>query len=164
MLPEDVRARIVRRWSTALFDAFLERDATTIVRDHLVREGFLAPRITASVRRDAGARGGDGGSGDDVKILELAIDPGPMVPSRLEFKGNDSLPTARLHEAGRAVGTLTAWLDPTSFARAIQSMYRDEGFLAAEVDVAPPEISRGGVRRHGQRAREARVSWSATSP
>jgi len=141
VLPEDVRTRIVRRWSTALFDAFLERDATTIVRDHLVREGFLAPRITASVRRDAG--GISGASGDDVKILELAIDPGPIVTSRLQFKSIDGRPIAGLQEAARAVGTLTAWLDPASFARAIQSVYRDQGFLAAEVQVAPPEINSG---------------------
>ena len=134
VLPEDVRARIVQRWSAALFDAFLERDATTIVRNHLAHEGSFAPTIKATVHPV---------TGDGVKVLELMVDPGPVVQSRLEFKGNDSLPESRLHDAGRAVGTLTAWLDPTSFARAIQSMYRDEGFLAAEVDVAPPAISRG---------------------
>ena len=133
-LPDDVRARIVRRWSSAMFDAFLERDATTIVRDHLAREGSLAPTITATVRPAAG---------DGVKTLELAVDPGPMVPSRLEFTGHDGLPEARLYEAARTVGTLTAWLDRPGFARVIESLYFDEGFLAAEVHVAPPEVSRG---------------------
>jgi len=145
-MPDDVRARIVQRWSAALFDSFLERDATTIVRDHLYRDGSLAPTITATVRPAA----------DGVKTLELAVDPGPMVPSRLEFSGNAGVPEARLYEAARAVGTLTAWLDPPGFARVIESLYQDEGFLAAQVHVAPPEVSRATsvVRvnvREGQR-------------
>jgi outer membrane protein insertion porin family len=133
-LPDDVRARIVQRWSAALFDGFLERDATTIVRDHLAREGSLAPTITATVRRAAG---------EGVATLDLAVDPGPMVPSRLEFTGNDGITEARLYEAARTVGTLTAWLDAPGFARVIESLYHDEGFLSAEVHVAPPEVSRG---------------------
>ena len=79
VLPEDVRARIVQRWSTALFDAFLERDATTIVRDHLAREGFLRSTIHGDRPSRASAGGG-------VKILELAIDPGPdgAEPARIQ--------------------------------------------------------------------------------
>ena len=73
----------------------------------------------------------------------VVVDPGPMLPSRVEFAGNAGISATRLHEAALAVGTLTAWIDPASFARAIQSLYRDEGFLAAQVDVAPPEISQG---------------------
>ena len=44
-LPEDVRARIIERWSSALFDAFLERDATTLVRNHLAGDGYLHATI-----------------------------------------------------------------------------------------------------------------------
>ena len=133
-LPEEVRARIIERWSSALFDAFLERDATTLVRDHLARGGHLHATIAATVRPEA-----DGA----VKTLNVVVDPGPMLPSRIEFAGNAGIPATRLHEAAHAVGTLAAWIDPPSFARAMQSVYRDEGFLAAQVEVAPPEISQG---------------------
>ena len=133
-LPEEVRARIVDRWSSALFDAFLERDATTLVRDHLARGGHLHATIAATVRPEA-----DG----TVKTLTVVVDPGPMLPSRIEFAGNAGIPATRLHEAAQAVGALTAWIDPPSFARAMQSVYRDEGYLAAEVDVAPPAINQG---------------------
>ena len=133
-LPEDVRARIIERWSTALFDAFLERDATTLVRHHLARDGYLHATIHTTVRNDADAA---------VKTLHVVVDPGPLLPSLVEFAGNAGISATRLHEAAQGVGTLTAWIDPASFARAIQSLYRDEGFLAARVDVAPAEIRQG---------------------
>src|SRR6185436_8918479 len=125
---------ILDRWSSAMFDAFLERDAKTIVRDHLARGGHLDAKIDAAVHVAA-----DGGA----KTLAVTVDPGPVVPTRLEFTGNAGLPTSRLDEAARAIGTLAAWLDPPAFARAIQAVYRDEGFLAAQVDMAPPEVRNG---------------------
>ena len=133
-LPDEVRDRILERWSSALFDGFLERDAATIVRSHLYREGFVHAAIDATVDRDAAS---------GVKTLHVTVTPGPTPSRRLEFAGNESVASARLQEAAAATGTLTAWLAPQSFAQAIERFYRDEGFLSARVEVAAPDLVSG---------------------
>jgi hypothetical protein len=50
-LPGDVRDRIIDRWSSTVFDRFLERDASLIVRDYLYGQGLLQARVTASAFR-----------------------------------------------------------------------------------------------------------------
>jgi outer membrane protein assembly factor BamA len=133
-LPDTVRTRIVDRWSSTIFDGFLERDARTIVRDHLYREGYLQATVATTMTADA-AKGS--------KTLTIDVTPGPVMPWRLEFGGNAKIPSSRLYEAARAVGTLTAWIDPASFEGAIERVYRDESLLAAEVDVPQPEVQNG---------------------
>ena len=133
-LPAAVRERILHRWSSTIFDGFLERDARTIVRSHLYREGHL--QATIATKWTADAAGG-------TKTLTIEISPGPVVASRIEFDGNAHVATSRLLEATNAVGTLTARIDPPSFEQSIERVYRDEGLLAAEVDVQEPEIRNG---------------------
>ena len=133
-LPSAVSERIRDRWSSTIFDGFLERDARTIVRDHLYREGHLQATIATTLTADAAS---------GTKTLTIEIDPGPVVASRVEFSGNAHLATSRLLQAADAVGTLTAWIDPASFEQSIERVYRDEGLLAAEVDVQEPEIRSG---------------------
>ena len=133
-LPAAVREHILDRWSSTIFDGFLERDARTIVRDHLYREGHLQGTIAAQVTADVAS---------GTKTLTIEINPGPVVASRLEFSGNAHLATSRLVEAAGAVGAVTAWIDPASFEASIERLYRDEGLLAAEVDVQEPEVRNG---------------------
>ena len=133
-LPAAVRERIVDRWSSTIFDGFLERDAQTIVRDHLYREGHLQATIATKMTADAAS---------GTKTLTIEVDPGPVVASRVEFDGNAHIATSRLLETANAVGTLTAWIAPPSFEESIERVYRDEGLLAAEVDVQEPEIRNG---------------------
>jgi outer membrane protein assembly factor BamA len=145
-LPAAVRERLRDRWSSTIFDGFLERDARTIVRDHLYRQGHLQATIATKLTADAAG---------DTKTLTIEIDPGPVVASRLEFDGNSHVATARLVEAAAAVGTLTAWIDAASFERSIERLYRDEGLLGADVDVQEPQTRNGTstvrvVAREGQ--------------
>ena len=133
-LPAAVHERVRDRWSSTIFDGFLERDAQTIVRDHLYREGHLQATIATKLTTDAASV---------TKTLTIEIDPGPVVTSRLEFDGNAHIATSRLLETANAVGILTAWIAPPSFEESIERVYRDEGLLAAEVDVQEPEIRNG---------------------
>ena len=156
-LPAAVRERILDRWSSTIFDGFLERDARTIVRDHLYREGHLQATIATTLA-------GDAASG--TKTLTIEINPGPVVASRIEFDGNAHLATSRLLEAANAVGTLTAWISPLSFEQSIERVYRDEGLLAADLDVQEPEIRNGTstvriVVREGQPYVIGQVSFTA---
>ena len=133
-LPDAVRDRIVERWTSALFDGFLERDARTIVRDHLFRQGYLNARVTAAVALDASK---------ENKTLTIEVVPGSIVPSAIEVAGNSALPTAQLLDRVRAADALAAWLDPLSVERLLEDHYRAEGFLAADISVGRPETRNG---------------------
>jgi len=133
-LPDAVRDRIVERWTSALFDGFLERDARTIARDHLFREGYLDARVTAAVAMDA-AR--------ETKTLTIEVVPGSIVSPAIEIAGNAALPTAQLLDLIRMTDALAAWLDPPSVERLLENLYRAEGFLAADVSVGRPESRNG---------------------
>ena len=143
-LPSAVRERILDRWSSTIFDGFLERDARTIVRDHLYREGHLQATIATTLTADAAS---------GTKTLTIEIDPGPVVASRVEFERQRAPRDVTTPRGGDAVGTLTAWIDPPSFEQSIERVYRDEG------------PARGGSRRPGARGPERDLhrvaSWCA---
>ena len=128
-LPAAVHDRIVERWTGAIFDGFLERDAALIVREHLYGRGRLQAKVVAAMSRDAG----------DGKTLRIDVDPGPTLTPRVEFVGNALVTTTRLLEVAQGAGPLTAWLDPAVFKLVIDRAYRDEGLLSANVAVLPPE-------------------------
>ena len=133
-LPEDVRSRIRSRWSTAVFDGFLERDARAIVREHLFREGRLQATVVARVSEDASA---------DSKTLTIEAQPGEFLPRRLEFAGNELVPSARLYAAAEQAGGLAAWIDPASLERAIERVYLEQGLLLADAEVPAPFVKNG---------------------
>ena len=66
-LPAAVRERILDRWSSTIFDGFLERDARTIVRDHLYREGHLQATIATRLTADAASRHQDADDRDQSR-------------------------------------------------------------------------------------------------
>jgi outer membrane protein assembly complex protein YaeT len=133
-LPDDVRHRVVERWTGALFDGFLERDARTIVRDHVYRQGYLDATVSATVAADA-AR--------DLKTLTIDVAPGALVPRRIEVAGNSVVPDGKVREIASAPDPFAAWLDPSAVKRALEKHYHSEGFLAADVSVAPAETRDG---------------------
>ena len=128
-LPEDVRSKIIERWTSALFDGFLERDVALIVREHLYDQGRMQAQVQTSIAEAA----------DGVRTLTVAIEPGPVMTRRLQFDGNASVPTATLLSVAQAAGPLAAWLDPTTLAQAIRRHYQDTGLLSADVEVRPPD-------------------------
>jgi outer membrane protein assembly complex protein YaeT len=133
-LPEAVRDRVVERWTTGLFDGFLERDARTIVREHFYREGYLDASVTAIVASDR-ARA--------LKTLTIDVAPGAIVPRRIDVTGNSAVPTAKLEELASTGDPFAAWLDPPSVERVLENHYRSEGFLTADVSIGPARMKEG---------------------
>jgi outer membrane protein insertion porin family len=153
-LPADIRQRIIERWTTAVFDRFLERDATLIVREYLYGQGRLQATVNAAVQR---------GSAVDAKTLRITIDPGAVAMPRLVFEGNAMVSTATLVETAQRAGPLAAWLDPASFGQVIKRLYLDEGLLSADVNVHAAEVQEGAsvvrvVIREGEAWQIGRVS------
>jgi outer membrane protein assembly factor BamA/autotransporter translocation and assembly factor TamB len=133
-LPDDIRNRIVERWTTALFDGFLERDARTLVREHFYRQGYLDASVTAVVAADR-TRGS--------KTLTLEVEQGTVVPRRIDVTGNSVVPAAKVVELASAGDAFAAWLDPASVERVLENHYRSDGFLAADASVGRPEMRQG---------------------
>jgi outer membrane protein insertion porin family len=129
-LPDAVRDRIVARWASTVFDGFLERDAALIVKDHLYNQRYLQAQVEVTVERR-----------ENIAILHIKVDPGPLLTPRLEFEGNASIPTARLLEIVNSAGPLAAWLDPDAVSHALERLYQESGLLSAAVEVRPPEIA-----------------------
>jgi len=130
-IPDRVRQQIIARWSSAIFDGFLERDASLLVRQYLYTENRLQASVSAKIERIAA---------DDSKTLRVAIDPGRPTTPRLIFEGNALISTATLTTFVERSGPLAAWLDPPSFALAIARLYQSEGLLSAEVSLQPPQV------------------------
>jgi outer membrane protein assembly complex protein YaeT len=133
-IPDDVRDRIVERWTSALFDGFLERDARAIVREHFSRLGHLQAAVTAAVTLDA--------SRSD-KTLAIDVLPGAVLPRRVEMTGNSALSTPDLLALVEKADALSPWLDPRAVERVLENYYRSEGFLAVDVLAGAPEIRDG---------------------
>ena len=129
-LPDEVRDRIVARWASTVFDGFLERDAALIVKDNLYNQRHLQAQVEATVERR-----------EEVAILHIKVDPGPLLTPRVEFEGNTSVPTARLLETVNSAGPFAAWLDPDAVSHALERLHQENGLLSAAVDVRPPEIA-----------------------
>ena len=134
-LPDSVTNGIVERWSGAIFDRFLERDVTLIVREHLYHEGHLAAKVGAAMHVD---------DADGAKTLRVDVDPGAILMPHLEFEGNSHITNTRLMEAAQSTGILTAWLNPDFFRLVIERLYQEEGLLSAAVSVHEQEIRDNG--------------------
>jgi outer membrane protein insertion porin family len=130
-IPDRVRQQIIARWSSAIFDGFLERDASLLVRQYLYAENRLQASVSARIERIAA---------DDSKTLRVAIDPGRPTTPRLIFEGNAVISTATLTTFVERSGPLAAWLDPGGFALALARLYQSEGLLSAEVTLQPPQV------------------------
>jgi len=133
-LSDAVRDRLSDRWTTALFDGFLEKDARTIVRDSLFRDGYLQANVTALIHTD---------SSNDIKTLTIDVAPGPIVPGHVEITGNSALSTGLLLDVVHNTDALAAWLDPDAVKRLLETYCRSEGFFTATVSVAPPQSRNG---------------------
>jgi outer membrane protein insertion porin family len=117
-----------------LFDAFLERDARAIVREHLYSEGYLNATVTADVAFDTSS---------DTKTLTIDVVPGAAVARRIGVTGNSALTTAHLLEVVSTGDTLSCWLNPHSVEQLLEDHYRSEGFLSADVSVSSPDTRDG---------------------
>lgn len=123
-----VRKELATLWSDAIFDAFLLEEARTAARAAMIRDGYLRATVTTAIeRRD----------NPDEKHLVVKIQPGTRhARPRLAFTGQEHVTAARLDELAKV--SPSPWIDPAPLAKAITTMYRNEGFLNADVRVGSP--------------------------
>jgi outer membrane protein assembly factor BamA len=128
---DSLREEIERLWSEAVFDGFLLDEAKSAARAVVVRDGYLAAMVTASIGQPEGAQD---------KHLIVSIQPGMRYAKRkLAFTGQQHVSAKRLEEVAGAV--TSPWVDSAPLMRAITTMYRNEGYLDAGVSVNPPQFS-----------------------
>lgn len=132
-LPDDVVSRMRETWTRAVFDGFLLDELQTLVREHLVNDGFLQSELEIEVQdqRDLGR-----------KEIVLRISEGPRTDERqIAFRGNERLSSDALQTFIRRQGVdVTGWADPEPLTRTLVALYQSEGMLDTQITVEPPEF------------------------
>jgi outer membrane protein assembly factor BamA/autotransporter translocation and assembly factor TamB len=116
-------------WQRAVFDRFLIEDAEARVRRRLIADGYFEGVVQGSIETSG-----------DTKTLRLAVTPGARAAGReIRFTGNAAIATGQLQSIVAQAGLeLDAWLDPQPLVEALESLYRDEGYLDVVVTAGEP--------------------------
>jgi outer membrane protein assembly factor BamA len=133
---EELRRRILEAWALGDFVSSIEEEAEALVQAHLAGRGHFTPRITATATFSEDER---------AKSLVLDIDPGPRGSRRrVDFQGAEGMPLARLQALVKGRALLDrAFAERRQLARAVRSLYRQEGYLAVGVRVPRPVLEAG---------------------
>jgi outer membrane protein assembly complex protein YaeT len=133
-LPDQVVRELETLWSNAVFDEALFGDLERAVRLHMIEEGFLRARVVVALQTQPSAA---------EKRIRIDIVPGARTRSRqIVFEGNLQMPADRLEGLVTSAGpALAAWLQPAALAREVTALYREEGFLAAQVTAGVADFS-----------------------
>jgi outer membrane protein assembly factor BamA/autotransporter translocation and assembly factor TamB len=123
-----VRKELARIWDQAVVDAFLLDEARNAARAALIRDRYVRATVTATIERR---------HSPDEKHLVVSIEPGTQYEDlRLAFTGQQHVSAERLDELARL--SPSPWIDPAPLTKALTTMYRNEGFLDADVRVGSP--------------------------
>ena len=123
-----VREELARLWGQAVFDSFLLDEARNAARAASIRDGYLRATVTAAIERR---------ESPDEKHLVVSIQPGTWYARpRLAFTGQQHASADRLDELARL--SPSPWIDPAPLVKAVTTMYRNEGFLDADVRIDSP--------------------------
>lgn len=123
-----VRKELAVLWSNAVFDAFLLDEARNAARAVMIRDGYLRATVTTAIERRENL---------DEKHLVVSIQPGTRYARpRLAFTGQEHVSASRLEELAKV--SPSPWIDPAPLAKAVTTMYRNEGFLNADVRIGSP--------------------------
>jgi outer membrane protein assembly complex protein YaeT len=119
-------------WSRAIFDRFLVDDARWRVQQDLMSEGYVGSKIDPRVVQP----------NPQTKELRIAVVPGTLVSGReIRFAGNAGFNRGRL-EGVLAEQELqdVAWLDQAKLKTALETFYREQGYLSVKVTAAAPMV------------------------
>lgn len=132
MPPASLVSELEEAWHKNVFDQFLIDDLTHRVRQHLVTSGDLGSVVVGRIDRPDAS----------TKRLRIDVTPGAPVTGReIRFVGNSELTRQRLDAALTEAGVeIEAWLDRTVVEKALLQVYREEGFLKAEIVGQPLTI------------------------
>jgi outer membrane protein insertion porin family len=157
VVPADLMEELQEAWHQNVFDQFLIDDLTNRVRRYLVNSNELANVVVGTIDRPS----------PDTKRLRIEVTPGAPVTGReIRFAGNIELDAERLRTEITQQGLdVEAWLDRTVVEEALRQVYRQEGFLKAEVVGRPLTIDdTTGVLwfdiNEGPRARITSLKWA----
>jgi outer membrane protein assembly factor BamA/autotransporter translocation and assembly factor TamB len=127
--PRSLRAAIEKAWYTSEYGRSIEDEAEAQTRALLFDQGYPQPRVRARTRLSPDA---------SVKTVTVIVDPRQKSAThRVVFEGNARVKTERL-EALVKGREKQAWMHPEELRKAVAGVYRDEGLLAADVQVGPP--------------------------
>jgi outer membrane protein assembly complex protein YaeT len=120
-------------WRRTIFDRFLIEDIQSRIRRHLVSEDIVGSTVEAVVAD----------STPDRKQVRVTVAAGTQVASRsLQYSGNATFDAGDLDAVIKeAVVDVDAWLEPQRAADALESFYRNQGFLEADVAAGEPRVS-----------------------
>ncbi len=146
-------------WSRAVFDRFVVQDAEARVQRHLLASGFVSGAVTGKMEVSNGE-----------KTLRLSVTPGPPSSRRaLRFEGNTAI-RARDLEAVVTQSDLEVqgWIDRATLDATLTTFYRNEGYLAAAVEVGAPILENGSAVlpvaiQEGPRSVIREVRWAGVS-
>ena len=153
-----VRKELARLWGQAVFDAFLLDEARNAARAAMIRDGYLRATVTATIDRREST---------DEKHLVIGIQPGTRYAHpRLAFTGQKHVSAKRLDDL--AATSPSPWIDPAPLTKAVIAMYRNEGFLDADVRTGTPVFDAASatlpiVIREGQAFRLESVEFVGPS-
>jgi len=121
---DDVKARVRGAWVAGVFDAQRGASAEEAIRNQLVEDGFLEPRITHEVKTQSG-----------TKQVVLTTEPGTRyVNIQVAFRGVEAFPEDRLREELRSAGLLQRVATASPEVKdLLRRVYRQEGYLQAEI-------------------------------
>jgi len=128
-LDRNVVQRLENAWAGSIFDEFLVDEATQIVKDTLVEQGYVQPMVTARVVAEA-----------DIKRLLIEAMPGNRSrETRIRIQLADEELTRDL-EARVAERRLAEQViqDPGVVVRELTDYLRSRGYLRAKVSVGTP--------------------------
>jgi outer membrane protein insertion porin family len=136
--PSKVRDEVASKWARGVFDTQRGGDAAGAIREWLMGDQFLAAKVDYRIE-DAGP---------ETRRVIFSVVPGPKFEHmEAVFAGASGISPDVLddivHEQDLELELFT---DPSVVSTLLQRYYREEGYLAAEVDAPRPEYA-GTVAR-----------------
>jgi len=130
----DLQQRVRKAWETAVFDQQRAEEAMRAIREALVRDGHLLPRVSYVIEEPP--------AGGKKRVI-FRIDPGAQYHSvSLVFDGAAALKPSELKDRLGAAGReLDVYLATDRVSDFLARVYRDEGYLDARVSPASYELN-----------------------
>ncbi|HZM59425.1 MAG TPA: translocation/assembly module TamB domain-containing protein [Vicinamibacterales bacterium] len=157
--PQKVQEQVKTQWHRGVFDKQRGDDGIDRLREWLMGDNYLQPKITYEVQ----------GAGDDRRRVVFQIEPGMRSEKIvLAFEG-----ASRIHP--RVLDKIVEqqkmerklFTDPLVVTELLQRFYREQGYLVTEIDAPKYEYTGGLARvvfvvREGPRFTVRRVTASGT--
>lgn len=132
VLHDDLRRELEDVWKRVVFDQFLVDEIESRIQRHLLAENYVGSRVEAQVAIPT----------EDQKELRVTIAPGVQVARReVRYAGNDAIGADELDALLQGAQLqVEGWLNPPRLTGAIESLYRERGYLAARATAGEPTV------------------------